>query len=177
MDRNAQIIEQGFAKGLKAIEDAIFLGLWEAAVDLLKYVGVIHPSQGWQGFTGNTQTSYACGIYMFGRLEGVITQDNWKEPVRRRMLKAGETVYLKNPYEGTPRAVKGTVTSSYNHGLNASLEFLQAYKMPRNTMGMVMTTGTEYSVYLEQVRGADVLTNTFEKAKEVIPRSFKPLPS
>ena len=107
---------------------------------------------------------------MFGRLEGVITQDNWKEPVRRRMLKEGETVYLKNPYEGTPRAVKGTVTSSYNHGL-------KAYKMPRNTMGMVMTTGTEYSVYLEQVRGADVLTNTFEKAKEVIPRSFKPLPS
>lgn len=176
MNNNDAVLKLGFEKALKEIENLLFTGLWDAAVDLLKYLGVIHPSQGWLGFTGNTQTSYACGIYMWGKLEGVITQDNWHEPTRRRMLKAGETVYLRNPYEGEPRVVRGYVTSSFNHGLNASLEFLQSYNMPRNTIGMVMTTGTEYSVYLEQVGGADVLTNTFEKAKEVIPRSFKPLP-
>lgn len=177
MSSNKEILENGFFRGLNAIEDMIFKSLWESAVELLKYVGFIHPSQGWLGFTGNTQTSYACGIYLWGRLEGIITQDNWKEPVRRRMLKQGETVFLKNPYEGEPRAVTGTVTSSYNHGLNASLEFLQAYKMPKYTIGLVVTTGTEYSVYLEQARNADVLTNTFEKAKEVIPRNFKKLPN
>ena len=168
-------MNNGFNLALKSIEKNIFNGLWNSAVELLKYLAVIHPSQGWMGFTGNTQTSYACGIYMFGKLEGIITQKNWNQSPRRRKIDLNEVAFLKNPYEGEPRAVKGRVKVSGDYGLNTSLEFLQSYSMPQDVIGLVMCTGTEYSEYLEQVRGVDVLSSTFEKAKEVIPKSFKPI--
>ena len=37
-------------------------------------------SKEFQGFTGNTQTSYACGIYMDGKLAYCSFQESWNRP-------------------------------------------------------------------------------------------------
>lgn len=174
---NAAILKKGFEKAMKMIDDKLFLSLWDSAVAMLKHVGDIHPTQGWKGFTGNTQTSYACGIYMYGRLEGVVTQDNWHEPTRRRKIDEGKWVYLRVPYEGRPRARKGMVPIVDNHGLHLSLDFLENYKAPKKHIALVMTTGTEYSEWLETSMGLDVLTNTYMMSARIIDSQWKKIDS
>lgn len=178
---NAKILRDGLKKGLKMIEDALFLSLWESAVALLKDVGARHDrgEQGWHGFTGNTQLSYMCGIYIGGKLEGVVNQDNWhKPPVRKKI--SGRT-YLRHPYEGSQRGLPTkrweVIPTDGDYGYNTSLNFLRGYRARRNSICLVMTTGTEYSEYIETVQKLDVLTNTFNNAAEIIRRNWKPIPT
>lgn len=173
---NAKTLKDGLSKALKIIEDRIFTDLWDSGVQILKFLGVIHPLQGWKGFTGNTQTSYACGIYMDGSLEGIITQDNWNDSPRRLKVRKGETAYLKNPYEGNPRAVKGSVDVSSDTGLETSIGFLHTYKAPKGKVSIVVTTGTEYSEYIESARRLDVLTRTYMEAPKIVNANWKKIP-
>lgn len=179
MYNNAKVLKDGLEKGYKMIEDIIFKSLWDSAVKLLKYVGDIHNAglQGWEGFTGNLQTSYACGIYIDGKLEGIVTQNNWHEPTRRRKIDEGRWLYMKNPYEGKPRNRKGMVPIVDNHGLHLSISFLEKYNAPRRRICLVMTTGAEYSEWLERLPiHLDVLTNTYEESKKIIPQNWKKIP-
>lgn len=171
---NAKTLENGLAKGLRMIEDVLFNSLANAADDLLVRVST---NRQFVGFTGNTQTSYACGVYVNGRLEHVAVQRNWNEPPRRMKVRKGKVVFLSNPYEGHPRAVKGQVDIEENHGLILSLKQLQEYKAPRKGLALMMTTGTEYSVYIEQAMSLDVLTNTFKDAPRIIERNWKRIDS
>lgn len=167
---NAKTLENGFTKGLRIIEDVLFNSLANAADDLLRRVAT---NRQFIGFTGNTQTSYACGAYVNGRLEHVAVQQNWNEPTRRMKVRKGKVVFLSNPYEGHPRAVKGQVDIVENHGLVLSLKQLEEYKAPKKGLAIMMTTGTEYSVYIEENMSLDVLTLTFKDAPRIIERNWK----
>ena len=167
---NAKTLDNGFAKGLRIIEDVLFNSLANAADDLLRRVAT---NRQFIGFTGNTQTSYACGAYVNGRLEHVAVQQNWNEPTRRMKVRKGKVVFLSNPYEGHPRAVKGQVDIVENHGLVLSLKQLEEYKAPKKGLAIMMTTGTEYSVYIEENMSLDVLTLTFKDAPRIIERNWK----
>lgn len=168
---NAKTLENGFAKGIRMIEDVIYNSLLDAADRLLVRVAT---NRQFVGFTGNTQASYMVGIYMYGRLVGVVQQNNWKEPVRRMKVRKGKVVYLSNPYEGWPRAVKGQVDVDENHGIQTSIKILESYnKAPRKGFALLMTTGTEYSEYIEQAMSLDVLTNTYMNAYDIINRSWR----
>ena len=167
---NAKTLDNGFTKGLRIIEDVLFNSLANAADDLLRRVAT---NRQFIGFTGNTQTSYACGAYVNGRLEHVAVQQNWNEPTRRMKVRKGKVVFLSNPYEGHPRAVKGQVDIVENHGLVLSLKQLEEYKAPKKGLAIMMTTGTEYSVYIEENMSLDVLTLTFKDAPRIIERNWK----
>lgn len=167
---NAKTLENGFTNGLRIIEDVLFNSLANAADDLLRRVAT---NRQFIGFTGNTQTSYACGAYVNGRLEHVAVQQNWNEPTRRMKVRKGKVVFLSNPYEGHPRAVKGQVDIVENHGLVLSLKQLEEYKAPKKGLAIMMTTGTEYSVYIEENMSLDVLTLTFKDAPRIIERNWK----
>ena len=78
------------------------------------------------------------------------------------ILAKDETVYLNNPVEGEARSVKGTVDITTDYGEELSREVL-AQQSPKGGTGMVVTTGTEYSQYLERVHGLDVLTDTYSE--------------
>jgi hypothetical protein len=54
-----------------------------------------------------------------------------------------------------------------------SLRQLEEYKAPRKGLALMMTTGTEYSVYIEQAMSLDVLTNTFKDAARIINQNWK----
>ena len=52
----------------------------------------------------------------------------------------------------------------------------KAYKeVPRKGFAIVMTTGTEYSVYIEQVHGLNVMTDTFQRAKSILNKNVRPI--
>lgn len=167
---NAKTLENGFAKGLRMIEDVLFNSLANAADALLLRVAT---NRQFIGFTGNTQTSYACGVYVNGKLEHVSVQRNWSQPPFRMKVRKGKVVFLGNPYEGRPRAVTGQVDIVENHGLVLSLKQLEEYKAPKKGLALMMTTGTEYSVYIEQAMSLDVLTNTFKDAARIINQNWK----
>lgn len=167
---NAKVLENGFAQGIRNIEDVLFNSLANAADALLVRVST---NRQFIGFTGNTQTSYACGLYVNGRLSHVSVQQNWSNPPVRMKVQKGKVVFLRNPYEGVPRAVQGKVDIEDNHGLHLSLRQLEEYKPPRRGISLMMTTGTEYSVYIEQSMSLDVLTNTFKDAPRIIERNWR----
>lgn len=169
---NAKTLENGLAKGLRMIEDVLFNSFADAADALLVRVAT---NRQFIGFTGNTQTSYAVGVYVNGRLEHVAVQQNWKEPPIRMKVQKGRVVYLSNPYEGRPRAVEGKVNIIENDGLTLSLRQLEEYQAPSKGLALMMTTGTEYSVYIEEAMNLDVLTNTFKDAPRIIERNWKKL--
>lgn len=171
---NAKTLREGFAKGYKMIVDYLYSQCYDLCERLLMEVP---RHRDFLGFTGNTQTSYACGLYVDGKLEGIVTQNNWNSPPVRRKVGYGEWVYLRQPYEGKSRSVKGKVNITDDYGLDTSIKFLKSYNAQKNKIQIVMTTGTEYSVILEAVRNLDVLTGTFEAAKRILAEGFKPMPT
>ena len=133
-------------------------------------------SKEYLGFTGNTQTSYSCGLYIDGSFSYYVNQKMWQEnPVRKKVPK-GVRVYLKRPYEGDARAVVGRADVDSLYGKDSAFQFLKSCKdVPRNGYAIVMTTGTEYSVYIEQTHGLNVLTDTFQHAKAIFTKNWKPV--
>lgn len=170
---NAKILKEGLEKGYKMIIDHLFKQCYELCERLLMEVP---KHREFLGFTGNTQTSYSCGLYVDGRLEGIVVQDNWHNPPLRKKVAYGEWAWLRQPYEGRSRSVRGKVATASEYGQETSFKFLQAYKAKKKHIQIVMTTGTEYSEYIETVANLDVLTGTYEAAKTILAQGFKPMP-
>lgn len=113
---------------------------------------------GWQSFTGNTITSLAFGLYENNRLTDVIFVSGVRPPVHRK-IEEGDNLYLEEPYEGEDRAVKGEVLIYDDWGDETSIRTLEMVR-PKGGNGIVITTGTEYSTFLEKRKDANVLSNT-----------------
>ena len=169
-DHNKRVLDFGFRQGVAIIESVISQSLLVAAEELLKDVAA---NREFEGFTGNTQLSYACGVYVNGQLKHVVFQHNWNGPTKRMKVRKGKVVYLKDPYEGPGRAVRGAVDIVVNHGPELSLKQLEEYRAPRSGVAFVMTTGTEYSEYLEEVKDLNVLTKTYQEAAKIIAKNWK----
>lgn len=173
MKNNEKVLRDGFKQGMALIEQYFVDNLAELCYKLLCLVKQNREFTGW---SGNTQTSYLGGVYLYGKLVAIVNQDNWTKPAIRKKLRRGERGYLRRPYEGKARSVQGKVDTDGGFGLNTSYEFLRGYKdAPKKGVGFVITTGTEYSVYLEQVADLDVLTKTYEDAANVLKNGFKPM--
>lgn len=134
-------------------------------------------SKEFQGFTGNTQTSYACGIYMDGKLAYCSFQESWNRPPVRLKVEKGKYVYLSHPYEGHARGVRGKTDVDSLYGSDTSLNFLKSYtNVPKKGFSIVMCTGTEYSEYIESSRNLNVLTETWQRARQILLQNLKPIP-
>lgn len=171
---NRQLFDHGIMKAREIIGDYFYNALIKAGKKMLSEAC---RNREFTGFTGNTQTSYACGVYVNGSLREIILQDDYSDPPRRLKLKPGKGVYLSDPYEGAPRYSRGTVPTNNMTGAQTSVYFLQKYKKaPKRGWGLVVCTGTEYSEYLEEVRDLDVLTKTWAESESLVKSEFKPIP-
>lgn len=147
-------------KNVKRVIDAYFeRRLRRFCVELIEDA---KKSRTYSSFTGQTATSYSCGVYTDGVLRYIASAgDGMRAPVFRK-VRRGERVHLKRPYEGEARAVTGRVEVNDKSGQATAEDFLRGYKAPSQGWCVVMTTGTEYSEYLEQRRGLTVLRETAE---------------
>lgn len=167
------VFDEGMKKARKIIQDYLYAAIERSCMKLISHA---LKSKEYQGFTGNTQTSYVCGIYHDGKLLGAFASgDNMRKPIRLKVGK-GQRVFLKNPYEGKARSVTGRVDVDKEFGADSAVKFLMSYKPAvRKGFSVVMTTGTEYSEYLENVRNLNVLTDTFQSAKGIVLEELKPM--
>lgn len=176
MANNKAALDSGFKKA----KEIIFGHLYNQSIKLCDaLVRDALNKREFVSFTGNTITSFACGIYVDGDLNYMVASgENMAAPVHAKVQK-GEYVYLSNPYEGEPRGVTGKVDIRYNaSGMDTAFGILQGIGSPPKGISIVMTTGTEYSTYLEIVHDFNVLSDTAEKGnvKSLLYNSFKPLP-
>ena len=176
MANNKAALDSGFKKA----KEIIFGHLYDQSIKLCDaLVRDALNKREFVSFTGNTITSFACGIYVDGDLNYMVASgENMAAPVHAKVQK-GEYVYLSNPYEGEPRGVTGKVDIRYNaSGMDTAFGILQGIGSPPKGISIVMTTGTEYSTYLEIVHDFNVLSDTAEKGnvKSLLYNSFKPLP-
>ena len=177
---NEKVMDEGFAKGLAMIEEAFKIALHYASVEL---VHTALYNREYTGFTGNTQTSYTCGVFLNGKLVDVVSSGESQpspglfhaKPVRRK-IPMGKDVFLQRPYEGNPRQRHGYVKTNREYGSETALKFINSYRAPRKGLALVMTTGTEYSEFLEQEAGLDVLTKTFKDAPSILAKNWRPIP-
>lgn len=114
-------------------------------------------------FTGNTLTSLAFGLYERGQLVDVVFIDGLKPPVHVK-VKQGQSLFLSHPYEGTARVVSGQVDTSDAWGDETSIQTLRKL-CPKGGNGIIVTTGTEYSTFLERVKNLNVLSGTYLEAR------------
>ena len=125
-------------------------------------------SKEYRNLTGNTVTSYTCGLFVNGSLRYVSRSgDGMPSPVRMKLGK-GEKHFFDPDYDGARRFATGTVETDGGYGSDSAMSFLQGYKTRRKGFAIVMTTGTEYSTYLEEEHDLNVLTDTFQRAREVL---------
>ena len=173
MDYNRKALDEGMKKARKLIYGHLYSIMRQNVATLLHKAAL---NREFQGFTGNTQTSYTGGIYVDGRLVEIIRESDYTQAPIMKKVQKGRSVYLKKPYEGSPRWMRAKVRVTNEYGQDAAIGFLQSYKgAPKKGIGIVITTGTEYSAYLETVRGLDVLTKTWEQTAEIILASMRPI--
>ena len=128
--------------------------------------------KGYKNFTGNTVTSYTCGLYVNGRLTYFIQSQGRLKPPIRVKLRAGEYYYAMPDYDGRYRGFRGIVDTNGGFGTNTAMEFLFGYKAPQRGIALVMTTGTEYSEFLETEWDKNVLTDTYQNARKILLGAF-----
>ena len=167
-------------KGFKKAKQIMYGHLYDQCVKLcgeLVIDAII--KRNFQSFTGNTVTSFACGIYVDKKLSYMLASgEDMEAPVHAKVEK-GELVYLSNPYEGKARSVRGKVDIQYHlSGMETSFRILQGITPSQKGISIIMTTGTEYSQFLESAKNFNVLSDTAKdtNVKRLLYSSFKPLP-
>nr|DAF05833.1 MAG TPA: hypothetical protein [Caudoviricetes sp.]DAS57009.1 MAG TPA: hypothetical protein [Caudoviricetes sp.] len=173
MEDNRKVFNEGMEKAKQIINNYLYAVIERSCADLIDHA---LSEREFDGFTGNTQTSYACGIYYNGGLMGMVIAGNtMRKPVHIKVRK-GERVYLSKPYEGKARSVIGKVDVDGELGADSAVDFLSSYRpFIKKGFSVVMTTGTEYSEYLENVRNLNVLTDTYKSAKGIVLEELKPM--
>ena len=106
MDDNRKVFDAGWKRAQRIINNYLYGLVEHSCANLIDHA---LKEREFDGFTGNTQTSYACGIYYNGGLMGIVIAGNaMRKPVHVKVRK-GERVFLRRPYEGKPRSVIGRV--------------------------------------------------------------------
>jgi len=135
---------------------------------------VIPSQQEFRNLTGNTITSYAFGVYYNGSLEAMGFNDEFKQPLRNKLIK-GETIYDFVDFDGDIRNYfRAEINTDGHYGGDTALSFLKSIS-PMGKFSIIFTTGTEYSAYLENVMNLNVLSDAYELSKTNFLKSFKPI--
>lgn len=179
MDDNAKVLEEAKKKMGNVIDSYLLDKITETGIRLL-HDGVI--SAQYHNVTGNTLTSLAVGIYYKGGLSRIITAvvtQGLKNATRPKLSRGnGIGVIMVRSYDNgrlIPIKKYGLIDTNGEYGLTTSVNFLKSYKAPRNSIGLIMCTGTEYSNYLESKKGLNVLSDTYDYAESIAKMTFKPM--
>ena len=155
---NEVLFDEGIRKAKELVSGYIFDVLTKCCEELIQ--DALDNKSGFRNLTGNTITSYACGLFMDGRFSYFVCSET----------------FVGVSYDNQNRRFTGTIETDKGYGEAFSFDFLKRYKSEsRKGFEIVMCTGTEYSTYLENVLNADVLTGTFQRAQNTLFKNFKPM--
>jgi len=133
---------------------------------------IIPLQAGFKNLTGNTITSFAYGVYLNKELQNIGLYDG-KSAIRWK-LTDGE-VFKGVDYDGNEREMfYAEIATDLGYGKNTSIDFLENY-VPSGYYAIVFTTGTEYSVFLENKLKENVLSNARTWSISSFINSFKPI--
>lgn len=179
MGTNTKALNNGFKKFKKLMDAQIMEILTNASYKLLVDAEF---SKEFHNLTGNTITSYMVGIFKRGKLARTVAlkdMDRLPNPTRRKLSYRKDGVVIVEEYmTGRDRVVmlNELVETDKMYGYTTAKRFLIGYKPEvYKGYGIVMCTGTEYSGYLEDVIGLNVLTETFEISPRVLAQSLRPI--
>ena len=167
-------IERQFDMGIQNANSIIYNNQLNSLVAYcMKLVNEILPKQReYKNQTGNTVTSYSFGIYYGGHIV-YIGSNELKDPVRAKLQK-GEKWSGVN-YDGLETDLYGTIDTDGGYGESTAKSFLNSYKPTTKSFAVVITTGTEYSSYLENKHHLNVLSDSFETVSSDLLNSFIPI--
>lgn len=154
---------------MKATRARIMWNLSKRLLDVgYQLIEVAVKEKQFSGFTGNTQTSISVGVYMDGVLKAYQQGLKGQDGPRIRKIQRGKEVYLKNPYEGPPRAVTGKVNTTLEYGTESALKFLQGYKTKSSRgVSLVMIVGTEYAEFIN-IGPLGPITSAYNAARNLV---------
>ena len=167
MVTNTAALENGFNKAKKIIEEKIGLCLIKQANILaMKAHDLYHSPK--MGFTGNTWTGTAVGVYVSGILIYFITTKmiaDMPSTVRRK-LTSGERAFLESDYNGIKRSYLGLIETDKQHSEYDAIQFLQNHN-PLSKYAITVVNGSEYASYIEDEMNGDVLIGTYHYANRL----------
>lgn len=123
---------------------------------------------GWSSWSGNTETSYTCGVALNGSMVYMKSVgDNAPAPLIPK-LKKGQIRTLKVDYSGRANQTrKGAVKITDPYGTETAKKTVGEVKSKSNTgLAFRMATGTEYSQWLEFKKGWKTLGGSLAVAEE-----------
>lgn len=171
---NKDKVRDMFAKAKEKVNGAIIDVLIDACHNLLQNAEV-HKT--YYNVTGNTFTSYSCGLYLDGELQCIFSSSDTHRPPTRLTLKKGERYNLDTYYDGGDAKQRKFKAPSGNEnylGADKAKAFLFGYAPTcRKGFSVCMCTGTYYSEFLEKTENLNVLTDTFQDAGNIVINSLK----
>lgn len=166
------IITEGFEKARLAIYMQIEQKLNAIAKEYAQYGVHVWQREVNSGkvsnLTGNTVTSFASAVYMWGEVSTFYFAGEimgMKPPIRVKFQR-GEVAFDFMDYDGNERMFAGgfPVITDGGYGPDWSYKFLASYPFPKTQCGIVVTTGTEYSEFLFKERDVDILFTTYHQS-------------
>ena len=152
----------------KRLEDIVYEKLYprfrQAAINLIVDAS---NSKEHGDLTGNTITSFSAGIYKDGSLYDVINvmDVTGLDTPNYTKLSNDMGIVTIERYDNMDLVTVNTasmVSTDKKYGFDSARSFLLAYTPKyRKGWSLVVTTGTEYSEYIESVRKLNVLTETY----------------
>lgn len=179
MDDNKKALEEGGRKMHAIVSGYLIDRISEIGINLLNDAVL---SAKYHNLTGNTLTSLAVGIYSDGvlrRIISAVTTNGLKNPTRKKLYRGdGLGVVMVEDYDNgriVPVKKYPLIETDGEYGLTTSKNFLSSYKPDKKSIGLVMCTGTEYSDFLESVKGLNVLSDTMDYVESISRKTFKPM--
>lgn len=169
--------ESSYHKKLeKIVSDTLYPMFRQAAVKLL--MDALNSKEHGD-LTGNTLTSFTAGIYNNGALHNTINILDvayLDHPVYKKLSNDDGVVSIERYDNGNLVTVNtdSFIATDKRFGIDSAKSFLMSY-IPQSRKGwsLVITTGTEYSEYIEESRHLNVLTETFLWADSILKDVFK----
>lgn len=164
-----------YIKLKQIVRDTLLPKFRQAAVNLL--VDAMGRKE-FGDLTGNTLTSYVAGIYENGILYNTITLLDvayLEHPVLEKLSNDDGIVQIERYDDGHIVTINTSsfVNTDKRFGVETAKDFLVKYTPPNpKGFSLVITTGTEYSEYIEETRKLNVLTETFLWAEGTVADIF-----
>jgi len=154
-------IEKQFQAGIDkamAIRDKAYM-IWLTTF-CYKLILSAEENRSYENLTGNTVTSYSCGIYNNKKLVSVIQDRDIPPPVRVKLTEGEIMPKGSMTYGGEPLDFdyEAETKTDQRYGDDTAWWFLSRFKPMYMGYCVVMTTGTEYSIYIHALHRMDVMT-------------------